>query len=139
MLKIDSLKIDNKDIVSIATIGSYNTEHWVINRSDIDIVVLLDKKTDVSLEFDIEDYLLPKLKEYFNYEDIHITFLYMNDFEEDIARSYIYSDNKLILAPNKEIDFRLYVNKYIRNNQWLEELIKRDTLEQRGEVDGTIL
>lgn len=136
-MKIDNFKIDNKDIISIAIIGSYNTEFWIKDRSDIDVVVLLDKKDDVSTEFEIEDYLLPKLQEYFNYEDIHITFLYMRDFEEDIARAYIYTANKLILDPNKEIDFRLYVNKYIRNNQWLEELIKRDTLERRGALDGT--
>ena len=46
---------------------------------------------------------------------------------------YIESKNKLIIDPIKEIDFRLYVNKYKRNNQWLEDLIKQDneTLRSR--------
>lgn len=128
--KIAEYSFYNDNIISIATIGSYNTKHWKIDISDIDIIVLLDKKIDVTIEFDIEDELIPKLQEYFNYKDIHLTFIYMNEFHEELARAYIMSDDKLILDANKEIDFRLYVNKYIRNNKWIAK--GRD-------LDGTIL
>lgn len=115
------------NIISIALIGSYNTENWVKNRSDIDIVILLDKKIGVSYEFKLEDEITPIFQKYFNYEDIHLSFIYMSDFSEELSRAYINSTDKIILNEIKEIDFRLYVNKYIRNNEWLEKLIDSDS------------
>lgn len=125
MLK--NIKIENKNIASVALFGSYNTEFWIKGKSDIDILVLLKKKGDVSIEFDIEDQLIPIFQEYFKYDNIHLTFIYMSDFSEELANEYIKSKDKLILDEDKEIDFRLYINKYKRNNEWLEELIKADS------------
>ena len=135
---LKDLKIYNKNIISMAIIGSYNTEYWRANRSDIDILVLLNKKTDVSIEFDLEDELTPVLEKYFNYNNIHLTFLYINDFEHQLALEYIKSNDKLVLNNEKEIDFRLYINKYRRNNQWLEDLIKRD-IKERSDINDSIL
>ena len=135
---LKDLKIYNENIISMAIIGSYNTEYWRANRSDIDILVLLNKKTDVSIEFDLEDELIPVLEKYFNYNNIHLTFLYINDFEHPLALEYIKSNDKLVLNNEKEIDFRLYINKYRRNNQWLEDLIKRD-LKERSDINDSIL
>ena len=135
---LKNLKICNKNIVSMAVIGSYNTEYWKENVSDIYILVLLNKKIDVSLEFDLEDELTPILEEYFNYNNIHLTFLYLNDFEHPLALEYIKSNDKLVFDNEKEIDFRLYINKYRRNNQWLEDLIKRD-IKERSDINDSIL
>lgn len=135
---LKDLKIYNENIISMAIIGSYNTEYWRANRSDIDILVLLNKKTDVSIEFDLEDELIPVLEKYFNYNNIHLTFLYINDFEHQLALEYIKSNDKLVLNNEKEIDFRLYINKYRRNNQWLEDLIKRD-IKERSDINDSIL
>lgn len=135
---LKDLKIYNENIISMAIIGSYNTEYWRANRSDIDILVLLNKKTDVSIEFDLEDELIPVLEKYFNYNNIHLTFLYINDFEHPLALEYIKSNDKLVLNNEKEIDFRLYINKYRRNNQWLEDLIKRD-IKERSDINDAIL
>lgn len=135
---LKDLKIDNKNIISMAIIGSYNTEYWRANRSDIDILVLLNKKIDVSIEFDLEDELTPVLEKYFNYNNIHLTFLYISDFENPLALEYIKSNDKLVFDNEKEIDFRLYVNKYRRNNQWLEDLIKRD-IKERSDINDAIL
>lgn len=135
---LKNLKICNKNIISMAVIGSYNTEYWKENVSDIDILVLLNKKIDVSLEFDLEDELTPILEEYFNYNNIHLTFLYLNDFEHPLALEYIKSNDKLVFDNEKEIDFRLYINKYRRNNQWLEDLIKRD-IKERSDINDSIL
>lgn len=41
----------------------------------------------------------------------------MNEFDTDFAREYLKSSNKVIYDFEKEIDFRLYVNKYIRNQE----------------------
>lgn len=135
---LKDLKIFNKNIISMAIIGSYNTKYWRVNRSDIDILILLDKKIDVSIEFDLEDELIPMLQKYFNYNNIHLTFLYMKDFENPLALEYIKSNDKLVFDKEKEIDFRLYVNKYRRNNQWLEDLIKRD-IKERSNINDSIL
>ena len=135
---LKDLKIFNKNIISMAIIGSYNTEYWRVNRSDIDILILLDKKIDVSIEFDLEDELIPMLQKYFNYNNIHLTFLYMKDFEHPLALEYIKSYDKLVFDKEREVDFRLYVNKYRRNNQWLEDLIKRD-IKERSSINDSLL
>lgn len=107
--------IDN--IISLAIFGSYGTEYWRENSSDIDILVLMKKRNDVMDEFDLEDELIPIFQEYFSYDKIHLTFMNMRDFDTVFARQYLDSEDKLIIDELKEIDFRLYVNKYIRNNK----------------------
>ncbi|SFD26641.1 nucleotidyltransferase domain-containing protein [Clostridium uliginosum] len=126
--EIKDFKIDDTDnIIALAVFGSYNTENWLENRSDIDILILLKEKRGVEFEFKLEDELLSKLEDFFSYNNMHITFLYLNEFDSDLAKCYIESKNKIILDFNKEIDFRLYVNKYLRNNEWLNKLIRHDT------------
>lgn len=137
-MQLKDLYIKRKDIISMAKIGSYNTEYWRKDISDIDILVLLERKEDVSKEFELEDELIPMLQQYFNYKNIHLTFLYMKDFEHPLALEYLRSNDKIIINNEKEIDFRLYINKYRRNNQWLESLINRD-IKERNEVNDTIL
>ncbi|MBC2582631.1 nucleotidyltransferase domain-containing protein [Clostridium sp. DJ247] len=127
MKKLTDLNIRNtKNLIALAIFGSFETEFWIKGKSDIDILVLLEKADSLCFEFDLEDELIPLLQEYFSYDNIHLTFLHMNEFESPLAIKYIESKNKLIIDPIKEIDFRLYVNKYKRNNQWLEDLIKHD-------------
>jgi Nucleotidyltransferase domain. len=42
---LKELKIENKDnIIALALFGSYNTEQWIKNKSDIDILVLLNER-----------------------------------------------------------------------------------------------
>ena len=79
------------------------------------------------------------LQKYFNYNNIHLTFLYMKDFEHPLALEYIKSNDKLVFDKEREVDFRLYVNKYRRNNQWLEDLIKRDIKERSSINDLHII
>ena len=57
---------------------------------------------------------------------------------KELALEYIKSNDKLVLNNEKEIDFRLYINKYRRNNQWLEDLIKRD-IKERSDINDSIL
>ena len=52
---------------------------------------------------------------------MHLTFIYMNNFGNSLVVQKIKSNDKLIFDFNKEIDFRIYINKYIRNNQWIED------------------
>lgn len=125
---LKELKLTHKDnIIALALFGSYNTEHWIKNKSDIDILVLLNERRGVSFEFELEDELIPLLEEFYKYDNIQLTFLYINEFDSSFAKCYIDSKDKLILDINKEIDFRLYVNKYLRNNEWLDSLLKEDS------------
>lgn len=124
---------DEENIIALALFGSYNTEVWIKNKSDIDILILLNEKRDVSFEFQLEDELIPELEEYFNYNNIHLTYIYINEFDSSLAKCYIDSQDKIIIDYYREIDFRLYVNKYLRNNEWLDSLIKEDTKLLRGE------
>lgn len=130
---IKNLKLDETDnIIALAVFGSYNTENFIENRSDVDILILLNQKRGVEFEFKLEDQLLSKLEDFFSYDNIHLTFLYLNEFDSELAKCYIESKNKMILDFDKEIDFRLYVNKYLRNNEWLNNLIKHDTELLKG-------
>lgn len=110
-----NVKIEN--VISLAVFGSFNTKYFREGQSDIDILVLLEYREDVLEEFDIEDYLVPVLEEYFEYDKIHLTFLTMKEYDTVFARQYLDSKDKLILNEFKELDFRLYVNKYLRNSE----------------------
>lgn len=127
MKNLSKLAITNtENLVALAVFGSFETEFWLKGKSDIDILVVLERKIDTSFEFNLEDDLIPLLQEYFSYDNIHLTFLYMNEFESPLAMEYINSKNKLVINQIKEIDFRLYINKFKRNNKWLEDLIEKD-------------
>ena len=109
-------KIDN--LISLAVFGSYETKYFREGFSDIDIFVLIKNREDIMDEIEIEDNILPILQEYFNYDNIHLTFLTMRDYDTRLASQYIESNDKLIIDEFSEIDFRLYVNKYLRENGW---------------------
>lgn len=140
MKLLKDLKLDNIDnLISLAIFGSYGTRHWINNRSDIDILVLMERRVDFNDEFELEEKLEPILKEYFEYDEIHFTFISMRDYDSVFARQYIDSNDKLIINELKEIDFRLYVNKYLRNNDWLIRKEKEDTKLLEDKNGGSIL
>lgn len=128
MKLLKDLKLKNiENLISLAVFGSYGTRYWINNKSDIDILVLMESRVDITDEFELEEKLEPILKEYFEYDEIHFTFINMRDYDSIFARQYIDSHDKLIINKFKEIDFRLYVNKYLRNNDWLIRKEKEDT------------
>ncbi|MHC1682948.1 MAG: nucleotidyltransferase domain-containing protein [Clostridiaceae bacterium] len=140
MKNLTELKISNFDnIISLAVFGSYGTEFWIKDKSDIDVMVILNEKKEMSFEFNLEDELIPILQEFFSYNNIHLTFIYISEFESPLATKYIQSKNKLIINGDREIDFRLYINKFKRNNKWLEDLIESDNEHLRSEKSDTIL
>ena len=121
----------NDNVISLSLFGSYNTEHWINGRSDIDILVLV-KHSDFDIEFDIENYYRSRLKEYFKYDDIHFTFISLRDFDTVFADIYIDFEDKIIFDYESHYDFLMYINKFYRVNDGLIWLIKRDWEEKYG-------
>lgn len=127
------------NVISLAVFGSYGTDFFKDGISDIDILVLIKCRDDVMDEFDVEEELIPILKDYFEYDDIHLTFITMKDYDTIFANQYIDSTDKLILDHYKEIDFRIYINKYNRENEWLDNKINKDLKLMEENRDGSLL
>ena len=123
---------DINNVVALAVFGSYETQYFRKNISDIDILVVMNQRDDVAEEFDLEDILAPQLSEFFNYEDIHLTFISLKDYDSVFAKLYVESKNKLIIDEFKEVDFRLSVNKYLRDYDWLFGKERQDTMMMEG-------
>lgn len=134
MKLLKDLKIEQvENLISLAVFGSYETKYWTYDKSDIDILVLMEKREDIMDELDLEEIIEPILQDHFEYDNIHFTFMNMRDYDSVFARQYLDSKDKLILNELKEIDFKLYVNKYLRGNKWLRNRTEADTRLIEGE------
>lgn len=137
---IDKLKnIDG--VVSISQFGSYGTELWIKDRSDIDLAVVVAPHITFMNTLTMEDEILPIFKEYYNYKDIHITFIFFKEFASKYARMAVDSNFIFIVDENRWFDFQHYVLKYARDNSEFERKLKID--EQYtyfgGIIDESIL
>lgn len=79
---------NNENLISLTLFGSYNAKYWFEGKSDIDILVLV-KKNDFNIEFEIENAYREVLQKYFEYDDIHFTFIGLNNFDTVFCR-YLY-------------------------------------------------
>lgn len=122
--------IDNlrkiKGIVAIAQFGSYGTPVWIKNRSDIDLAVIVSRDISFMDTLNMEDELLNLFNKYYKYDNIHITFIFYNDFHSKYARLAVDSENKFIVDENLWFDFQHYVLKFSRNNARFEKQLKLD-------------
>ena len=50
---IDFKAPEINNLIAIATFGSYDTEFWVSNRSDIDILILLEHRIDAQITLEL--------------------------------------------------------------------------------------
>lgn len=132
---INKLKRNNK-IVCISQFGSYKTEYWIKDRSDIDVAVVVKPEVTFMDTLDIEDEIIALTTEYYNYDKIHFTFILFKDFSNKYARIAIDSENKFIVDEERWYDFQHYVLKFVRNNEKLEKILKID--EQYSYFGGII-
>lgn len=89
-------------------------------------------------EIYLDEIINPILINHFKYDNIHLTFINMSEFDSIFARQYLDSEDKLIIDDLKEIDFRLYINKYLRSSDWLIEKTKEDSKALK-DINGRII
>lgn len=121
----------DENIISLTLFGSYNTKFWYEGKSDIDILVLV-KYLNFDLEYKLEEYYYPLISKYFQYENIHFTFIGLNNFDTVFADIYIDFNDKLIYDVNLHYDFLLYISKYNRVNENLINLVREDWESKYG-------
>ena len=122
---INKLK-DLDSIVCVAEFGSYNTEYWIKDRSDIDLAVIVKSKVTFIDTLDLEEQIIQAACEYYKYDKIHLTFILFKDFSSKYARIAVDSDKKYIIDEERWYDFQHYVFKYARLNEKLEKTLKLD-------------
>ena len=130
---LSNLKItnDNENLISLTLFGSYNTKYWFERKSDIDILALI-KKNDFNDEFEIENKYREVLQKYFNYDDIHFTFIGLNSFDTVFADIYIDYKDKLIFNIDLHYDYLMYISKFNRVNENLIKLVREDWESKYG-------
>ena len=116
---------------NVFVFGSYLTTSYVEGKSDIDILALV-KRNDFNIEFEIENRYREVLQKYFNYDDIHFTFIGLNSFDTVFADIYIDYKDKLIFNIDLHYDFLMYINKFNRVNENLIKLVREDWESKYG-------
>ena len=126
-----NIENDNENLISLTLFGSYNTKYWIEGKSDIYILALV-KKNDFDIEFEIENKYREVLQKYFNYDDIHFTFIGLNSFDSVFADIYIDYNDKLIFNIDLHYDFLMYISKFNRVNERLIKLVREDWESKYG-------
>lgn len=136
-----NLESMSKELISVIQFGSYGTCHWIKERSDIDVAIVVQPKVTFKDTLNMGDKIEDLLKQYYSYDKIHITFIFFKDFNSKFARIAVDSDEKIIIDECRWYDFQHYVLKYARNNSDFEKMLKID--EQYtyfgGIIDESIL
>lgn len=74
----------------------------------------------------MEDKLIDIFREYYKYDNIHLTFIFFKDFVSKYARIAVDSEVKFIVDEDRWFDFQHYVLKFARNNHEFERRLKID-------------
>lgn len=86
----------------------------------------------IKVEFEIENKYREVLQKYFNYDDIHFTFIGLNSFDTVFADIYIDYKDKLIFDIDLHYDFLMYISKFNRVNENLIKLVREDWESKYG-------
>lgn len=130
--KADIAKYDD-NVISLTLFGSYNTEFWNKEISDVDILVLL-KHRDFDIEYKVEEFYFPILSSYFQNEKIHFTFIELRDFDTVFADIYIDYEDKIIFDLSEHFNYLMYISKYNRVNENLINLVKANWESKFGKL-----
>ena len=99
----------------------------------VEISYLFYKKSlKTKVEFEIENKYREVLQKYFNYDDIHFTFIGLNSFDTVFADIYIDYKDKLIFNIDLHYDYLMYISKFNRVNENLIKLVREDWESKYG-------
>lgn len=125
-----------KDIICIATFGSYNETCFDKNRSDIDVMILSINELEWEDEIEIEDYLTPILKNYFQHDNIHVTFI--TGFVYPFGELLINSNDKIIILEEKYLDYVLGYSTFKRDREYLEIIREKNLKDLKENRNGLL-
>ncbi|MEG2353681.1 MAG: nucleotidyltransferase domain-containing protein [Clostridium sp.] len=124
------------EIVCISEFGSYRSEYWIKDRSDIDLIIVVAPGVVFMDTLNIEESIETLSKSFYKYDKIHLTFVLFSDFKSRYSRFAVDSDIKFIINEDRWYDFQHYVMKFSRNNEQFERTLKID--EQYSYFGGII-
>ncbi len=129
------------DIVAICKFGSHGTKYWIEDRSDIDLAIVVAPGISFMNILYMEDEISALCKKYYDYDNIHLTFILFSDFSSKYARIAVDSEEQYIFDENRWFDFQHYVLKFARQNRQFERMLKIDEQYSYfgGIVDDTLL
>lgn len=122
-----SLEINDSNILYISQFGSYGTDEWVKNVSDIDIGVVVNSLEN--LDFELEDKLIAYFKKVYDYDIINITIV-KYDLEDKLTRNIICG--KTLYSKLNEKDIKrlcLYIERTVQYQRNYYELGKLEKLK----------
>lgn len=121
------LEINDLNILYISQFGSYGTDEWVKNISDIDIGVVVNSLEN--LDFELEDKLIAYFKKVYDYDIINITIVEY-DLEDKLTRNILCG--KTLYSKLNEKDIKrlcLYIEKTVQYQRNYYELGKLEKLK----------
>lgn len=122
-----SLEINDSNILYISQFGSYGTDEWVKNISDIDIGVVVNSLEN--LDFELEDKLIAYFKKVYDYDIINITIV-KYDLEDKLTRNILCG--KTLYSKLNEKDIKrlcLYIERTVQYQRNYYELGKLEKLK----------
>lgn len=113
-------------IVAVCKFGSHGTEFWIKDRSDIDLAIIVSPNINFTDTLNMEDKIEALSKEFYKYDNIHLTFILFKEFHTKFARFAVDSGEQFIVDEDRWYDFQHYVLKYARENRNFERMLKID-------------
>ena len=124
---IMDFEINDSNITYISQFGSYGTNEWIKNISDIDIGVIVVSVQE--LDYYLEDKLINHFKSVYNYDNINITFT-TYDLDNKLARNIICGKTIYSTFDEKELKRRcLNIEKVVCNQRNYYEMKKLQKLK----------
>ena len=119
--------INDSNIIYISQFGSYGTEEWIENVSDIDIGVIVNSLS--SLNYLLEDKLIEHFRNEYKYNIVNITIVEY-DLENKLTRNIICGKTIYSNIDEKHIKKKcLYIEKSVSEQRSYYEMSKLKSLK----------
>lgn len=124
---MESLNINDNNIIYISQFGSYGTCDWINGVSDIDIGVIVNSLNE--LDFDLEDKLIDYYRNKYNYDNVNITIVEY-DLENRLTRNIICGKTEYSKIDEKELKkYCCYIERTVHSQRVYYEINKMEHLK----------